>query len=77
MLFGAFVVGQPTPQTWMAAGFIIVYILLVNGVNSSFARSGQRFCFWRTHDGDLVGGTAVSTSSPSPTACVSTLFSGK
>ena len=24
LLFGGFVVGQPTPQTWMAAGFIIM-----------------------------------------------------
>jgi 4-hydroxybenzoate polyprenyltransferase len=35
LLFGAFVIGQPTPQTWMAAGFIVVYILLVNGINGS------------------------------------------
>jgi len=45
LLFGAFVVGQPTPQTWMAAGFIIVYILLVNGVNSSLRDLANDFAF--------------------------------
>jgi 4-hydroxybenzoate polyprenyltransferase len=45
LLFGAFVVGQPTPQTWMAAGFIIVYILLVNGINSSLRDLANDFAF--------------------------------
>jgi hypothetical protein len=45
LLFGALVVGQPTPQTWMAAGFIMVYILLVNGVNSSLRDLASDFAF--------------------------------
>jgi len=45
LLFGAFVVGQPTPQTWMAAAFIIVYILLVNGINGSLRDLANDFAF--------------------------------
>lgn len=45
LLFGAFAVGAPTPQTWMAAGFIIVYILLVNGINSSLRDLANDFAF--------------------------------
>lgn len=45
LLFGAFVVGQPTPQTWVAAGFIIVYILLVNGINGSLRDLANDFAF--------------------------------
>ncbi|MCC6603307.1 MAG: UbiA family prenyltransferase [Anaerolineae bacterium] len=45
LLFGAFVVGQPTPQTWVAAGFITVYILLVNGVSSSLRDLANDFAF--------------------------------
>lgn len=45
LLFGAFVVGQPTPQTWMAAGFIIVYILLVNGINGSLRDLANDYAF--------------------------------
>ena len=35
ILYGASVVGEPSPQTWTAVGFMIVYILLVNGINGS------------------------------------------
>lgn len=45
LLFGALVVGQPTPQSWMAAGFIIVYILLVNGINSSLRDLANDYAF--------------------------------
>ncbi|MCB8980253.1 MAG: UbiA family prenyltransferase [Ardenticatenaceae bacterium] len=45
LLFGAFAVDQPTPQTWVAAGFIIVYILLVNGINGSLRDLANDFAF--------------------------------
>lgn len=45
LLFGAFVVGEPTLQTWVAAGFIIVYILLVNGINGSLRDLVNDFAF--------------------------------
>ncbi|MAT96267.1 MAG: hypothetical protein CL608_03920 [Anaerolineaceae bacterium] len=45
LLFGAAVVGQPTEQTWVAAGFIIVYILLVNGINGSLRDLANDYAF--------------------------------
>ena len=45
LLFGAFSVGIPTPQTWVAAGFIVVYILLVNGINGSLRDLTEDFAF--------------------------------
>lgn len=45
LLYGAAVVGMPTGQTWSAAGFIIVYILLVNGINGSLRDLANDFAF--------------------------------
>jgi 4-hydroxybenzoate polyprenyltransferase len=35
LLAGAAASGQPTPLTWLTAAVVVVYILLVNGINAS------------------------------------------
>lgn len=45
LLFGAASVAEPTSQTWLAAGFIIVYILLVNGINGSLRDLAKDLAF--------------------------------
>ncbi|MEZ4512520.1 MAG: UbiA family prenyltransferase [Chloroflexota bacterium] len=35
LLAGASTIGQPNPLTWLTAAVVVVYILLVNGINAS------------------------------------------